>query len=125
MTPEQKKVNSNIQNYLSRKLAKNPDQWVQAVKDANNGTLGISGFDQLDDELKKFAIEKFFAASRTKEYLAQQTANIAQTKDVPAEEAAKAVLDLAAPEQSTPEAAEELADIVDPSAEWRHCESSC
>ena len=117
MTPEQKKVNSSIQNYLSRKLAKNPDQWVQAVKDANNGTLAISGFDQLDDELKKFAIEKFFAASRTKEYLAQQTANIAQTKDVPPEEAAKAVLDVAAPEQSTPEAAEELADIADPSAE--------
>ena len=114
MTDEQKKVTSNVRNLLT-KLSKNPDQWVQAVKDANNETLTIAGFDQLDDELKKFAIEKFFAATRTKEYLAQQTANIAQTKDVPPEEAAKAVLDVAAPEQSTPEAAEELADIADPS----------
>ena len=111
MTPEQKKVTSNVRNLLT-KLGKRPDEWVQAVEDANKGVLAISGYEQLDDELKKFAIEKFFAATRTKEYLAQQTANIAQTKNVPAEEAAEAVLGFIAPDQATPEAAEELASLA-------------
>jgi hypothetical protein len=70
MTDDEKKVNSKVRNLLSRNLKDDDSAWKQALKDAKNGKLAISGFENLSDELKNFALQKFYSAKRTKDKLA-------------------------------------------------------
>ncbi len=66
LTPEQTKVISNVRNYLSKLNKADDNTWKKALQDAESRKLGIYGFEDLSDELKKFALQKFYNAKRTK-----------------------------------------------------------
>ena len=122
---EKKKVKSAVANMLNRKLftgpvkkggKPKPKEMLAAIEQAKQGILPISGFEKLSDALKKYAIELFNAATRTKEFLKSLASGaINQLKAGP--EKAKEIVDKVADKLGVPEAAEEVAKEIAAGAE--------